>query len=263
MKKSKTRINGKEHEAIVKLFCDSVDGEEPVLLDETGDCYVTIQVNGRPVDIKKFIDNFTIATKEEGKNILRKKHKAFLHLKNIDTFMNRVRRQNLSEEEIELRIKTMPEWMLHNIVDRLKRNVTIGNHRVQNALGYIGIKNDADRELMENYIMEQIKVLYTYEPPVEYCTECEKFLICHQILDKEACDGIVKKEREERKPMKAKAKRDVKVLMEDDRFSDFRKGNMYLCMERVDGFVLMDEQRCGFICSKEEFAENFELIEEE
>lgn len=61
--------------------------------------------------------------------------------------------------------------------------------------------------------------------------------------------------------MKAKAKHDVNVLMEDGRFSDFREGNEYRYVQRQDGsMVLMDEKKCGFICTKEEFDEDFELV---
>lgn len=41
--------------------------------------------------------------------------------------------------------------------------------------------------------------------------------------------------------MKARAKQDVKVLMEDDRFSDFRKGNEYRCMYIGENIILIDE----------------------
>lgn len=62
--------------------------------------------------------------------------------------------------------------------------------------------------------------------------------------------------------MKARAKRDVKILMEDGRFSDFREGNEYRCLQRQDGsMVLMDEQKCGFSCTKEEFDNDFEITE--
>ena len=61
--------------------------------------------------------------------------------------------------------------------------------------------------------------------------------------------------------MKAKAKHDVKVLMEDGRFSDFREGNEYRCMMRGnDTIILIDEQRCGFTCDMESFKEDFELM---
>lgn len=62
--------------------------------------------------------------------------------------------------------------------------------------------------------------------------------------------------------MKARAKHDVKILMEDGRFSDFREGNEYKCMLRGDDTViLIDEQRTGFTCDMESFKEDFEMVE--
>ena len=62
--------------------------------------------------------------------------------------------------------------------------------------------------------------------------------------------------------MKALAKNDVKVLMEDGRFSDFRKGNEYKFVFRNDDqVVLMDENRTGYICDRKEFKEDFEICE--
>ena len=46
--------------------------------------------------------------------------------------------------------------------------------------------------------------------------------------------------------MKARAKQDVKVLMEDDRLSDFRKGNEYRCMYIGENIILIDEQHMGY-----------------
>ena len=61
--------------------------------------------------------------------------------------------------------------------------------------------------------------------------------------------------------MKAKAKHDVKILMEDNRFSDFREGKEYRCMLRGNGAILIDENKTGFACdSMETFEEDFELI---
>lgn len=46
--------------------------------------------------------------------------------------------------------------------------------------------------------------------------------------------------------MKAKAKHDVKVLMEDNRFSNFKEGNEYRCMMRGENMILIDENKCGY-----------------
>lgn len=63
--------------------------------------------------------------------------------------------------------------------------------------------------------------------------------------------------------MKARAKHDVKILMEDGRFSDFRKENEYRCMPKGnDTMILIDEQRTGFTCDMESFEEDFELVEQ-
>lgn len=63
--------------------------------------------------------------------------------------------------------------------------------------------------------------------------------------------------------MKARAKHEVKILMEDGRFSDFREGNEYRCMIRGnDTMILIDEQRTGFTCDMENFREDFELVEQ-
>lgn len=61
--------------------------------------------------------------------------------------------------------------------------------------------------------------------------------------------------------MKATAKHDVKILMEDGRFSNFRKGNEYRCMRKGDEMVLIDENKCGYICAFECFDEDFEIVE--
>ena len=63
--------------------------------------------------------------------------------------------------------------------------------------------------------------------------------------------------------MKAMAKHDVKVLMEDGRFSDFREGKTYRCMLRGNGAILIDENKTGFSCEDmETFEADFELITE-
>ncbi len=61
--------------------------------------------------------------------------------------------------------------------------------------------------------------------------------------------------------MKARAKHDVKILMEDGRFSDFREGNEYRCMLRGgDTVILIDEQKTGFTCDMKSFEEDFEMM---
>ena len=60
--------------------------------------------------------------------------------------------------------------------------------------------------------------------------------------------------------MKVKAKRDVEILMEDGRYSDFKEGNIYRCTTLHGGYVLMDEQRKGFYCDAESLEEDFEIV---
>ena len=60
--------------------------------------------------------------------------------------------------------------------------------------------------------------------------------------------------------MKARAKQDVKVLMEDNRFSDFRKGNEYRCMYIGENIILIDEQHMGYKTDIETFNEDFEMV---
>lgn len=63
--------------------------------------------------------------------------------------------------------------------------------------------------------------------------------------------------------MKAKAKHDVKVLMVDNRFSNFIAGNEYQCMLKGNGIILMDENKTGFKCdTMTDFENDFELIPE-
>lgn len=63
-------------------------------------------------------------------------------------------------------------------------------------------------------------------------------------------------------PMKARAKQDVKVLMEDDRFSDFRKGKEYRCAYIGEDIILIDEQHMGYKTDMETFNEDFEIVEQ-
>lgn len=60
--------------------------------------------------------------------------------------------------------------------------------------------------------------------------------------------------------MKAKAKHDIKVLMEDNRFSNFKEGNEYRCMMRGENMILIDENKCGYTTDMETFNEDFDLI---
>ena len=60
--------------------------------------------------------------------------------------------------------------------------------------------------------------------------------------------------------MKARAKQDVKVLMEDNRFSDFRKGSEYRCMYIGENIILIDEQHMGYKTDIKTFSEDFEMV---
>lgn len=48
--------------------------------------------------------------------------------------------------------------------------------------------------------------------------------------------------------------------MEDGRFSSFLKGHEYRMMYRGDDVILVDEDKCGYICDKNQFAEDFEQL---
>lgn len=60
--------------------------------------------------------------------------------------------------------------------------------------------------------------------------------------------------------MKATAKHDVKVLMEDNRFSNFKEGNSYRCMMRGENVILIGEDKCGYITDMKTFDKDFNLI---
>ena len=60
---------------------------------------------------------------------------------------------------------------------------------------------------------------------------------------------------------KAKAKRNVQIMREDRKFTNFIKGNEYRCIFRKDDIVLIDEDRNGFICDINTFDEEFELVQ--
>ena len=61
--------------------------------------------------------------------------------------------------------------------------------------------------------------------------------------------------------MKARAKHDIKVLMEDNRFSNFLKGNEYRCMQH-NNIILIDEDKCGYKTDMKSFDEDFEIVKE-
>lgn len=60
--------------------------------------------------------------------------------------------------------------------------------------------------------------------------------------------------------MKARARHDVKVIMEDDRLSDFRKGKEYRCMYIGENIIIIDEQHIGYKTNIETFNEDFEMV---
>lgn len=61
--------------------------------------------------------------------------------------------------------------------------------------------------------------------------------------------------------MKARAKHDVRILMEDVRFSNFKQGKEYKCMLKGNSVILVDENRMGFLCdTMEDFRYDFELV---
>ena len=60
--------------------------------------------------------------------------------------------------------------------------------------------------------------------------------------------------------MKARAKNDVRVLMEDGRYSNFIKGNEYRCMLRGERAILIDEDKMGYSTDMEHFDEDFEMV---
>ena len=61
----------------------------------------------------------------------------------------------------------------------------------------------------------------------------------------------------------ARAKNDVKILMEDRRFSNFIKGNTYRCMIKGEDVYLIDEDKYGFQTDLSGFHEDFEILNKE
>lgn len=60
-----------------------------------------------------------------------------------------------------------------------------------------------------------------------------------------------------------KAKDDIKVLMEDGRFSNFIKGHTYRCMFKGEDVYVIDEDKYGFQTDLDIFHENFQVISNE
>ena len=60
--------------------------------------------------------------------------------------------------------------------------------------------------------------------------------------------------------MKVIAKNDVRILMEDGRYSKFIKGNEYRCMLKGEWAILIDEDKMGYSTDMETFEEDFEII---
>lgn len=60
--------------------------------------------------------------------------------------------------------------------------------------------------------------------------------------------------------MRALANNDVKVLMEGGHFSDFNSGSYYRCRMTGKDFILIDENKRGYKCSKEDFYNDFSLV---
>lgn len=60
-----------------------------------------------------------------------------------------------------------------------------------------------------------------------------------------------------------KAKDDIKVLMEDGRFSNFIKGHTYRCMFKGEDVYIIDEDKYGFQTDLDIFHENFQVISNE
>lgn len=61
---------------------------------------------------------------------------------------------------------------------------------------------------------------------------------------------------------KAVAKRDIKILMEGGRFSNFIKGHSYRCMIKGNDVFLTDEDKYGYHTDLSDFHEDFEVVGE-
>ena len=60
--------------------------------------------------------------------------------------------------------------------------------------------------------------------------------------------------------MKARAKHDVKVLMEDNCLRKNKKGNEYRCIKHCEDMVLIDENKRGYRTDMKSFDEDFEIV---
>lgn len=58
----------------------------------------------------------------------------------------------------------------------------------------------------------------------------------------------------------AKAKHDVKILMEDKRYSNFIKGHIYRYMLKENDVILVDEDRYGYCTDLIDFYKDFEIV---
>lgn len=56
---------------------------------------------------------------------------------------------------------------------------------------------------------------------------------------------------------RVKAKENVKILMQDDRYSNFIKGNVYRAIKHNDCVIILDEDKCGNSFEKDIFIKYF------
>ena len=59
---------------------------------------------------------------------------------------------------------------------------------------------------------------------------------------------------------KVKAKEDIKILMEGNRFSNFIKSNVYRAIKHNDRVIIIDEDKYGNMFEPEIFEKYFELL---
>ena len=57
---------------------------------------------------------------------------------------------------------------------------------------------------------------------------------------------------------RVKAKENVKILMQDDRYSNFIKDNVYRAIKHNDCVIILDENKCGNSFEKDIFIKYFE-----
>ena len=60
---------------------------------------------------------------------------------------------------------------------------------------------------------------------------------------------------------KVVAKRNIRILMEGDRFSNFIKGKEYRYLLKDNVVYLIDEDKMGFFTEIEDFEDDFEFVE--